>query len=93
LNRFAGEIRNKLRGFTACDLEANNVLRVATANDATALLYEMDALLRDREERPDSQFGRELVSRPYLLAHVRLHGGCLAMSPTAAATTTKMAVF
>jgi hypothetical protein len=26
------------------------VLRVATANDAAALLYEMDAVLRDRED-------------------------------------------
>ena len=27
---------------------------MATANDAAALLYEMDAVLRDREERLDS---------------------------------------
>jgi hypothetical protein len=54
LNRFAGEIRNKLCGFTARDLKTNEVLRVATANDATALLYEMDALLREREQKQDS---------------------------------------
>jgi hypothetical protein len=54
LNRFAGEIRNKLCGFTARDLKTNDVLRVATANDAAALLYEMDAVLREREQRPDS---------------------------------------
>jgi hypothetical protein len=54
LNRFAGEIRNKLCGFTARDLKTNEVLRVATANDAAALLYEMDAVLREREQRPDS---------------------------------------
>jgi hypothetical protein len=54
LNRFAGEIRNKLCGFTARDLKSNDVLRVATANDAAALLYEMDAILREREQRPDS---------------------------------------
>jgi hypothetical protein len=33
LNRFAGEIRNKLCGFTG-DLKTNDVLRVAAANDA-----------------------------------------------------------
>jgi hypothetical protein len=49
LNRFAGEIRNKLCGFTARDLKTNDVLRVTTANDAAALLYEMDAVLRERE--------------------------------------------
>ena len=54
LNRFAGEIRNKLCGFTARDLKTNDVLRVATANDAAALLYEMDAVLRERDQRPDS---------------------------------------
>jgi hypothetical protein len=50
LNRFAGEIRNKLCGFTARDLKTDDVLRVATANDAVALLYEMDAVLRERED-------------------------------------------
>jgi hypothetical protein len=55
LNRFAGEIRNKLCSFTARDLKTNEVLRVSTANDAAALLYEMDAVLREREQRPDSR--------------------------------------
>ena len=54
LNRFAGEIRNKLCGFTSRDLKTNDVLRVAAANDAAALLYEMDAVLREPEQRPDS---------------------------------------
>jgi hypothetical protein len=54
LNRYAGEIRNKLCGFTARDLKTNDVLRVATAIDAAALLYEMDAFLRDREQGSDS---------------------------------------
>jgi hypothetical protein len=30
------------------------VLRLTTANDAAALLYEMDAVLREREQNPDS---------------------------------------
>jgi hypothetical protein len=58
LNRFAEEIRNRLCCFTARDLKANEVLRVATAHDATALLYEMDAVLREREEN------REPISEP-----------------------------
>jgi hypothetical protein len=49
LDRFAEEIRNKRCGFTARDLKTNEVLRVATAHDATALLYEIDAVLRGRE--------------------------------------------
>jgi hypothetical protein len=54
LNRFAGEIQKKLCGFTARDLKTNDELRVATANDAAALLYEMDAVLREREQRQDA---------------------------------------
>ena len=54
LDRFAEEIRNKLCGFTARDLKTNEVLRVATAHDATALLYEMDAVLREREEKKET---------------------------------------
>ena len=54
LNRFAEEIRNKLCGFTARDLKTNDVLRVATAHDAAALLYEMDAVLREREEKQET---------------------------------------
>jgi hypothetical protein len=54
LNRFAREIRNKLCGFTARDLKTNDVLRVATAKDAAALLYEMNAMRREREQGADS---------------------------------------
>jgi hypothetical protein len=50
LNRFAGEIRDKLYGFTARDLKTNEVLSVATARDAAALLSEMDAVTREREQ-------------------------------------------
>ncbi|HZD50557.1 MAG TPA: hypothetical protein VE178_17570 [Silvibacterium sp.] len=50
LNRFAAEIRNRLCTFTARDLKKNEILRVATANDATQILTEMDAVLRDREQ-------------------------------------------
>jgi hypothetical protein len=55
LNRFAAEIGNKLGSFTARDLKANDVLRVATAHDAAALLCEMDAVLREREQNAASE--------------------------------------
>ena len=38
LNRFAGEIKDRLCGFTARDLKKNEILRVATANDAAQIL-------------------------------------------------------
>jgi hypothetical protein len=69
LNRLAAEIRNKLCGLTARDLKTNDVLRVVTAKDAAAQLYEMDAVLRERTEAK-LHFGREFVSRPHFLAHV-----------------------
>ena len=49
LNRFAAEIENRLCNYNARELKQNEILRVATAHDATALLYEMDAVLRERE--------------------------------------------
>ena len=51
LNRFAGEIRDRLCGFTARDLKKNEILRAATANDAAQILTEMDAVLRERGRR------------------------------------------
>jgi hypothetical protein len=49
LDRFASELRNQLGTLTAGDLKKNDILRVATANGAAALLSEMDAVLRHRE--------------------------------------------
>jgi hypothetical protein len=69
LNRFASEIRNKLCGFSARDLKTNDVLRVATANDAAALLYEMDAVLRDREQGSDSA-SKEGSSADHIFSHM-----------------------
>jgi len=43
LNRFAGEIRDRLCGFTARDLKKNEILRAATANDAAQILTEIDS--------------------------------------------------
>jgi hypothetical protein len=54
LNRFASDIRNRLCTFTAKELKQNDILRVATANDAAALLNEMDAVLRNREQNSAS---------------------------------------
>jgi hypothetical protein len=50
LNRFAAEIRNRLCSYPAQELKKNDILRVATASDATALLDEMDAVMRRREQ-------------------------------------------
>src|SRR3954452_22327012 len=54
LNRFAEEIKERLCGFTARDLKKNEILRVATANDADLILTEMDAVLREREQSTGS---------------------------------------
>lgn len=54
LNRFAGEIRDRLCGFTARDLKKNEILRAATASDAAEILTKMDAVLREREQNTDS---------------------------------------
>jgi hypothetical protein len=50
LNRFAGEIRNRLCTHPAQELKKSDVLRVATASDAAALLDEMDTVMRQREQ-------------------------------------------
>jgi hypothetical protein len=49
LNRFAAEIEKRLCNYNPRELKQNEILRVATAHDATALLYDMDAILRERE--------------------------------------------
>jgi hypothetical protein len=49
LNRFATEIKDRLCNFSAHDLRKNEILRVATATDATQILSQMDAVLRGRE--------------------------------------------
>jgi hypothetical protein len=69
LNRFAEEIRNKLCGNTARDLKTNDELRVATANDAAALLYEMDTVLREREQGSDSTL-KEDSSADHIFSHM-----------------------
>ena len=53
LNHFAGEIRDRLCGFTARDLKKNEILRAATANDAAEILTKMDAVLRERGQQID----------------------------------------
>ena len=49
LNRFAAEIKARLCNYSAHDLKKNDILRVATASDAAAILSQMDSVLRDRE--------------------------------------------
>jgi len=50
LNRFATEIRNRLCAYPAHELKKSDILRVATASDAAALLDEMDNVMRQREQ-------------------------------------------
>jgi hypothetical protein len=50
LNRFAAEIRNRLCAYPAHELKKSDILRIATASDAAALLSEMDTVMRQREQ-------------------------------------------
>ena len=50
LNRFAEQIKERLCNYSAHDLKKNELLRAATANDASSIVAEMDDLLRNREE-------------------------------------------
>ena len=50
LNRFAEQIKERLCNYSAHDLKKNELLRAATANDASCIVAEMDDLLRNREE-------------------------------------------
>ncbi len=70
LNRFAGEIRDRLCGFTARDLKKNEILRVATANDAAQLLTEIDAVLRERGQNADSALSASAASADDIFAHM-----------------------
>ncbi|MGB6132809.1 MAG: hypothetical protein WBG54_13595 [Acidobacteriaceae bacterium] len=70
LNRFAGEIRDRLCGFAARDLKKNEILRAATANDAAQILGEMDAVLREREQRTEIESTANAVSADEIFAHM-----------------------
>ena len=70
LNRFAGEIRDRLCGFTARDLKKNEILRAATANDAAQILTEMDAVLRERGQQTVIDCPANAVSADDIFAHM-----------------------
>jgi len=70
LNRFAGEIRDRLCGFTARDLKKNEVLRAATANDAAQILAEMDAVMREREQQSGIDGQAKTSSADDIFAHM-----------------------
>jgi hypothetical protein len=70
LNRFAGEIRDRLCGFTARDLKKNEILRAATANDAAQILTEMDAVLRERGQLAESGSVEIPASADDIFAHM-----------------------
>ncbi len=70
LNRFAGEIRNRLCGFTVRDLKKNEILRAATANDAAQILTEMDAVLRERGQQTVIHDSPNAASADDIFAHM-----------------------
>jgi hypothetical protein len=70
LNRFAGEIRDRLCGFTARDLKKNEILRAATANDAAEILTKMDAVLRERGQLAESDSAAIPASADDIFAHM-----------------------
>jgi len=70
LNRFAGEIRDRLCGFTARDLKKNEILRAATVNDAAEILTKMDAVLRERGQNTDSVSSASAASADDIFAHM-----------------------
>lgn len=70
LNRFAGEIRDRLCGFTARDLKKNEILRAATANDAAEILTKMDAVLRERGQGTGSDSPVNATSADEIFAHM-----------------------
>ncbi|MGB6131030.1 MAG: hypothetical protein WBG54_04570 [Acidobacteriaceae bacterium] len=70
LNRFAGEIRDRLCGFTARELKKNEILRAATANDAAQILTEMDAVLRERGQLAESDSAAITASVDDIFAHM-----------------------
>jgi hypothetical protein len=73
LNRFAGEIRDRLCGFTARDLKKNEILRAATANDAAQILNEMDAVLRERGQLAESESAEIPASADDIFAHMEAY--------------------
>jgi hypothetical protein len=70
LNRFAGEIRDRLCGFTARDLKKNEMLRAATANDAAQILTEMDAVLRQRGQQTERDCSQNTANADDIFAHM-----------------------
>jgi len=68
LNRFADQIRQRLCGFTAQDLKKHDLLRVAAATDAAAIVAEIDSVLNNREtaapaETPDAPTVDDILAR------------------------------
>jgi hypothetical protein len=70
LDRFAQEIKDRLCGFTARDLKKNEILRMATANDAAQILTEMEAVLREREQSSGSNVPVNAISDEDIFKHM-----------------------
>jgi hypothetical protein len=70
LNRFAGEIKDRLCGYTARELKKNEILRAATANDAVQILAEMDAVMRERGQQSGVDGQVNAASADDIFAHM-----------------------
>ncbi len=70
LNRFAERIKDRLCGFTARELKKDEILRVATANDAAQILTEIDSVLREREREPEVVSSMNAASVDDIFAHM-----------------------
>ena len=70
LSRFAAEIRTRLCSYPAHELKKNDVLRVAAASDAAALLDEMDAVTKQREQDKATETPSSGPSADAIVAHM-----------------------
>ncbi len=70
LNHFAAEIRTRLCAHPAHELKQNDVLRVAAASDAAALLDEMDAVTKQREQDEATETPSSGPSADAIVAHM-----------------------
>jgi hypothetical protein len=64
LNRFTEQIKERLCNYSAQELKKNDLLRAATATDASNIVAKMDDLLRNREEEaPQAPSADEIFAR------------------------------
>jgi hypothetical protein len=74
LNRFADQVRQRLCNHTAQVLKKHEILRVAAARDAAAIVSQMDDILRER----DTTSPREMPSVDDIFTHMSAYMGVAA---------------